>query len=198
MLMKTKYFEDRLAVIILSATILLSACSKTAAPTPVTPVTPVTPITPVTPVTYNYASLSDSLQVSTYNTYISADRNYYIQNSSGTTTFNYWPQAHVLNILEDGFLRTQNSLYTLRMKALLNGIKIENGGAYPNEFYDDMGWLANASMRAYTITSDTAYLNVAQILYTQIQGASNTIAGEVLHGNVRNCIIKIPLQLVTV
>ncbi len=174
MLMKTKYLDNRLVTIVLFAAFVLSSCSKSPATTPVTPVPPVTP--PAT-VTYNYASLSDSLQASTYNTYISVDRNYYIQNSTGTTTFNYWPQAHVLNILEDGYLRTQNALYTLRMKALLTGIKIENGGVYPNEFYDDMGWLANASMRGYSITKDTAYLNVAKILYTEIQGASNTIAG---------------------
>jgi len=173
--MKTKFLDNRLTAMIFFAAIILSSCSKSAAPAPVKTTPPV--VTPPVTVNYNYASLSDSLQLSTYNTFVSAERNYYIQNSSGITTFNYWPQAHVLNILEDGYLRTQNSLYTLRMKALINGIKIENGGAYPNEFYDDMGWLANASLRAYTITSDTAYLNVAKILYTEIQGASNNTAG---------------------
>lgn len=170
-----KNFNYRLALQIVFAVVALSSCSKN------NDVTKgggsKSTDTTVTSFVYNYAALSDSLQLSTYNNFISADHNYYIQNSAGITTFNYWPQAHVLNILEDAYLRTNNSLYTLRMKALLNGIKVENGGAYPNEFYDDMGWLANASVRAYNITSDTAYLNVAKLLYQQIQGASNATAG---------------------
>lgn len=129
------------------------------------------------PVTYNYASLADSLQNATYNTFISADRNYFVQNNAGNTTFNYWPQAHMLDVLLDGYLRTKNTQYTLRMKALLNGIKVENHGAYPNEFYDDMGWLVNASLRSYSATSDADYLNVAKLLYTEIQGGVNNTAG---------------------
>lgn len=127
--------------------------------------------------TYNYASLSDSLQNATYNTFISADRNYFVQNNSGTTNFNYWPQAHMLDVLLDGYLRTKNTQYTLRMKALLNGIKVKNGGGYPNDFYDDMGWLVNASLRSYSATSDADYLNVAQLLYTEIKGGINNTEG---------------------
>ena len=130
-----------------------------------------------TPVSYNYASLADSLQMATYNTYISSNRNYFIQNSAGNTTFNYWPQAHALDVLLDGYLRTKNTQYSARMKALLNGIKTQNGGAYPNEFYDDMGWLANACVRAYSATSDVDYLTVAQTLYTEIKGGYNTTQG---------------------
>jgi predicted alpha-1,6-mannanase (GH76 family) len=169
-----KNFNYRSALQILFAVVALSSCSKK---NDVTGGGKSTDTSTVKPLVYNYSLLSDSLQLSTYNTYISADRNYYIQNSAGTTTFNYWPQAHVLNIFEDAYLRTSNNLYVLRMKALLNGIKTENGGVYPNEFYDDMGWLANASIRAYNITSDTSYLNVAKLLYVQIQGASNNTAG---------------------
>jgi len=129
------------------------------------------------PFVYDYASLSDSLQTATYNTFISNNRNYFVQNNGGNTTFNYWPQAHVLDVMLDAYLRTKNTVYTTRMKALLNGIKITNGGAYPNEFYDDMGWLANASLRAYNVTHDADYLNVAQILYTEIQGGLNNAEG---------------------
>lgn len=152
----------------------LSSCSKKS-----DPVTPVKTgdTTKTTPFVYNYGSLADSLQASTYGTFKSADGNYFIQNNTGTTTFNYWPNAHMLDVLTDGYLRTKSTVYTQRMKALLNGIKIANGGAYPNEFYDDMGWLANASLRDYNITNDADYLNVAQILYAEIKGASNSIAG---------------------
>lgn len=165
-------------VTVASASILVllaTACSKKSDPV-VTKTTTDTTVTPKPPV-YNYASLADSLQSATYDTYISSNRNYFIANSNGNTTFNYWPQAHVLDALLDGYLRTKNSQYTARMKALLNGIKVQNGGAYPNEFYDDMGWLANASLRSYIATNDADYLTVAQTLYTEIKGGYNTTEG---------------------
>ncbi|MBB6107552.1 glycoside hydrolase family 76 protein [Mucilaginibacter lappiensis] len=155
--------------------IALAVCSCSKKNDPITP--PKTVDTTVKGVTYNYSSLADSLQNTTYSAFISANGNYYIQNNAGNTNFNYWPNAHMLDVLTDAYLRTQSVVYSQRMKTLLNGIKITNGGGYPNEFYDDMGWLANASLRDYTITHDADYLNVAQQLYTEIKGGSNTIAG---------------------
>jgi len=172
--MKFKYLDRLLTLSSFVSILFFSACSKKGDPV----VNNKPPDTSVTkPLTYNYSLLADSVQAATYNTFISADRNYFIQNNTGNTTFNYWPQAHVLDVLLDGYLRTKNTQYTARMRALLNGIKIKNGGAYPNEYYDDMGWLANASMRAYNTTSDADYLTVAQILYTEIKGGNNTTYG---------------------
>lgn len=161
-----------IALLLLGTSQLLHSCSKSNDTVNVQPA-----VTPVVNVVYNYSLLSDSLQNSTYVAFISADRNYFIQNNSGNNTFNYWPNANMLDVLTDGYLRTKSAVYTQRMKTLLSGIKTANGGAYPNEFYDDMGWLANASLKAYTINSDADYLTVAQILYTEIKGASNAIAG---------------------
>lgn len=157
----------------LSIGVAISSCSKKN--DSVAPV--VTDTVKATPAVYNYASLADSLQASTYGTFKSADGNYFIQSSGGNATFNYWPNAHMLDVLTDGYLRTKSTTYTQRMKTLLNGVKTTNGGAYLNQFYDDMGWLANASLRDYMITNDADYLNVAQILYSEIKGASNSIAG---------------------
>ena len=171
--MRTKYFDFLTSMQFIVVVLVLCSCSKSNDTASVSK----TPDTTVKSVVYNYSLLADSLQNSTYVAFISADRNYFIQNNSGNNTFNYWPNAHMLDVLLDGYLRTKNTVYTQRMKALLNGIKTTNGGVYSNEFYDDMGWLANASLRAYDVTSDADYLNVAQLLYTEIKGASNTIAG---------------------
>lgn len=173
--MKFKYLNYLLTLSSFVSILFVSACSKKGDPV-VNNKPPDTSVT-VKPPTYNYSSLADSVQAATYNTFISADRNYYVQNSAGNTTFNYWPQAHMLDVLLDGYLRTKDALYTARMKALLNGIKIKNGGAYPNEFYDDMGWLANASLRTYNVNNDADYLTVAQTLYTEIKGGYNNTAG---------------------
>jgi len=174
--MKFKSINHLLGLSVLSIVLFVSSCSKGGNQV-VKNMPPPKDTTGTKPLTYNYSSLADSLQAATYNTFISADRNYYVQNNTGTTTFNYWPQAHMLDVLLDGYLRTKNSLYTARMKALLQGIAVKNGGAYPNEFYDDMGWLANASLRIYNVNNDADYLTVAQTLYTEIKGGSNTTAG---------------------
>ncbi len=173
--MKFKCFCPLLVPSLIAGTLLVSSCSKSS--DPVVKKQPSDTSATTKPEVYNYSLLADTLQASTYNTFISADRTYFVQNNAGNTTFNYWPQAHVLDVLLDGYLRTKDAQYTLRMKALLNGIKAKNGGVYPNEFYDDMGWLANASLRTYLINSDADYLNVAQTLYTEIKGGSNNTAG---------------------
>jgi predicted alpha-1,6-mannanase (GH76 family) len=177
--MKNNCFKFNAGMPVLLAALALSSCAKKSADT-VTPDTPQTPVTPIvtTPVfTYNFAALSDSLQNATYATFLSADGKYFIKNNSGTKDFNYWPNAHVLDVLTDGYLRTKNGTYLTRMKALLNGIKAANGNTYSNEYYDDMGWLANASLRDNVITSDADYLTVAQLLYTEIKTGANATAG---------------------
>lgn len=173
--MKLKCLSPVLLSSLIVGSLLVGSCSKSSDPAVKKQTSDTTATTK--PAVFNYASLADTLQASTYNTFISADRNYFVQNDMGNTTFNYWPQAHVLDVMLDGYLRTKDVQYTLRMKALLNGIKVKNGGVYPNEFYDDMGWLANASMRSYTALNDADYLAVAQTLYTEIKGGYNNTAG---------------------
>lgn len=173
--MKLNCLSPVLLSSLIVGSLLVSACSKSSDPAVKKQMSDTTVTTK--PAVYNYASLADTLQSSTYDTFISADRNYFVQNNTGNTTFNYWPQAHVLDVMLDGYLRTKDAQYTLRMKALLKGIKVKNGGVYPNEFYDDMGWLANASMRSYMALNDADYLAVAQTLYAEIKGGYNTTAG---------------------
>jgi hypothetical protein len=102
-----------------------------------------------TPVaTYDWSATADSLQEKTYSTFISSDSKYFIQNNAGNTSFNYWWNAHALDVFVDAYLRTKNEVYVQRMKALLTGMKDKNNGRYPNEYYDDMEWLALSSLRA--------------------------------------------------
>jgi predicted alpha-1,6-mannanase (GH76 family) len=122
---------------------------------------------------YRWAATADSLQETTYNKFISANGQYFIQNTSGNTTFNYWWNAHALDVLVDGYLRTKNPVYKPRMITLLNGVKTTNGGALPNEYYDDMEWMALACLRAHNATGDAAFLDATVLLWTDIQGAWN-------------------------
>ncbi|WP_434979322.1 glycoside hydrolase family 76 protein [Daejeonia sp. YH14] len=113
---------------------------------------------------YTYAATADSMQTATYNTYLGGN-NTFIQDNAGNTTFNYWPNAHALDVLVDGYIRTGDQSYVAKMKALHDGIKIKNGGDFNNVFNDDMIWLGNACMRAYAATNDTDYKNTAIYLW---------------------------------
>jgi predicted alpha-1,6-mannanase (GH76 family) len=63
------------------------------------------------------------------------------------------------------------------MKSLLNGTRVTNGNKYQNEYYDDMEWLALASLRAYEATNDNDYLDAANTLWTDIKTGQNTNQG---------------------
>lgn len=128
-------------------------------------------------VNYTFAATADTLQEKTYTTFLSANGNYFVQNNSGNTNYNYWPQAHTLDVFTDGYLRTKNEIYKQRMKSLLNGTYKTNGNKYENEYYDDMEWLALASLRAYDATKDADYLAAAKTLWADIKTGKNSNQG---------------------
>lgn len=132
---------------------------------------------PTAPVNYTFAATADSLQDKTYTTFISANGNYFVQNNAGNTAYNYWPQAHTLDVFTDAYLRTKNEVYKQRMKSLLNGTRITNGNKYQNDYYDDMEWLALASLRAFEATGDNDYMTAANILWTDIKTGKNDSQG---------------------
>ncbi len=128
--------------------------------------------------TYDYNALADSVQAQTYQTYISSNGNYFVQDNQGNSTFNYWPNAHVLDVMVDAYQRSKDEVYVQRMKSLLNGIKTENNNVFPNDFYDDMGWLALSSLNAYDATKDEVYMQATDILWTDMQkGITNVMGG---------------------
>lgn len=96
-----------------------------------------------------YGPVAETLQSTTHNSFISSNGNYYKQNNTDNSNFNYWWNAHRVDVLADGYLRTRSDVYKQRMKTLLRGIKTTNGNTYINHFYDDMEWLAISSLRAY-------------------------------------------------
>jgi predicted alpha-1,6-mannanase (GH76 family) len=117
---------------------------------------------------YTWAQTADSLQLSTYNNYLGSNGTF-VQDNAGNSSFNYWPNAHALDVLVDGYLRTGNDNYKTKMKALLAGIKVKNGNTYDNIFNDDMLWLANSCLRAYNATNDQDYKDVADFLWERIK-----------------------------
>ncbi|WP_084163861.1 glycoside hydrolase family 76 protein [Olivibacter sitiensis] len=128
-------------------------------------------------VNYTWHATADSLQATTYEVFLSANGRYFKENNTSSNNFHYWWNAHMLDVLVDGYERTEDAAYVPKMKNLLLGIRETNNGHYPNEFYDDMEWLALSALRAYDLTQDADYLDAVEILWADIQTGINDHQG---------------------
>jgi predicted alpha-1,6-mannanase (GH76 family) len=129
------------------------------------------------PVVYEWAKWADSAQNALNVQYWSVDEKYYNQDNNGHKGFNYWWNAHALDVLVDGYNRTKAPAYITQMNALLDGMYKKNGNKWTNNFYDDMEWMALACLRAYDATKDIKFKNLAELLWTSIKGGWTTVNG---------------------
>lgn len=155
---------------LLGALGLLAACRE-----PVDDMITPAPPKPVA-VEANWAVRADSAQAALNGSFWSSDQ-YYLQNNAGQTNFNYWWQAHGLDVLLDGYQRTKVADYLTRMQQLQQGTKKKNGNTYLNTYYDDMAWQALANLRAYQLTQDPSYKATALLLWSDLKGGWNTSQG---------------------
>lgn len=119
---------------------------------------------------------ADELQQQTYSIYFTTAGTYR-QDNTGNESFNYWWNAHMLDVLVDGYERTGDVSYLPKMKELLQGIAVRNGGGFENVYIDDMEWLGIASLRAYEATGDVMYKEVAVTLWEEIKQGWNDVHG---------------------
>ncbi|PIF05789.1 MAG: glycosyl hydrolase family 76 [Draconibacterium sp.] len=129
--------------------------------------TPLVPDRGTGSVVIDWGKTADSIQDATYITYLGTNGTFN-QDNQGNTTFNYWPNAHVLNILTDAYLRTNKASYFPKMINLLHGIKSKNGDTFSIVYNDDMLWLANACIRAYNATGNEQYKQTAEFLWNDV------------------------------
>jgi len=94
-----------------------------------------------------------------------------------TDPFNYWWLAHAADTLTDGLARTGDSKYKRRLSTLYEGILERNGGEWPNEYYDDMEWMALAWLRAYGAANEEKYRRAALVLWEDIKHGWNGYMG---------------------
>lgn len=125
---------------------------------------------------YTWSATADAMQESTYTTYLTSNGTFRHNNQSNEF-FNYWWNAHMVDVLLDGYLRTRDEVYISRIKALVQGIEVRNGGSYPNDFNDDMQWLAIACARVYEATDDPFYLDIAKLLWEEIKKSWSDLYG---------------------
>lgn len=102
---------------------------------------------------------------------------YFNTDNSGNTSFQYWPNAHGLDVLIDAYERTNDESYKVYFNQWFTGVKASNGNTWNNDFYDDMEWNALALLRAFKATNDIKYKNAALELWGYIKDGWNENAG---------------------
>lgn len=128
-------------------------------------------------VSADWNALADSSTNSLIDLFWNEGLNYFNSNSAGDDSFEYWPQAHALDVLTDAYARTGSDRYKTLIGKWFNGVKKGNGDKWENDFYDDMEWIALALEKAYRSTSDKGYLTTAEEIYGMIAKGWNDYAG---------------------
>lgn len=105
------------------------------------------------------------------------DRHYCNYDSAGDTTFHYWPQAHVLDVFTDWYLRTKDPRILKLYDEWYEGVPAANGGSFWNPYYDDMEWNGIATLRVYQATGDRRFLDAAVRLWDDILPGWNERGG---------------------
>ncbi len=123
----------------------------------------------------DWEAVADSVQHATLTAFYSEEGQYIMQDNGGNRTFHYWWNAHVLDVLVDAHLRGNDQ--EGRMLAILRGIKSNNNDQLPNDYYDDMEWLALASLRAYHATGNQEFLEATVVLWEDIKTGWNDHQG---------------------
>ncbi|MBG8555451.1 glycoside hydrolase family 76 protein [Hymenobacter guriensis] len=166
------FLFSRMAACVLLGGLLLPACNE-----PVDDaIAPPKPTPPAVAVA-NWAARADSAQEALQKYYWAPTGQYYWQNNLGKPDYNYWWQAHGLDILLDGYQRTQKTEFLTRIKDLQQGAKAKNGNTWLNNWYDDMAWHAVANLRAFQLTQDPAYKAIALLLWDDIKTGWNEQQG---------------------
>lgn len=97
--------------------------------------------------------------------------------STGVLNFQYWPQAHALDVIIDAYLRTGDVTYKNYISQWFEGVKVKNGNTFKNDYYDDMEWNALAILRAFKVTGDVKYKEAALEIWEYIKVGWNENAG---------------------
>jgi predicted alpha-1,6-mannanase (GH76 family) len=132
---------------------------------------------------YNWPLIADSSSNALISSFYNQSSKTFNKNNAGDLTFNYWPNAHALDVLVDAYLRTNDAAIKTRMDDVLDGMKAKNGGTYINHFYDDMEWMTLACLRAYEATSDDRYKTTAELLWNDIKGGWDDTFGGGIYWN---------------
>ena len=129
------------------------------------------------PVQGLWSQRADTSSVALADYFWNQEFHYCNYNSAGDTTFHYWPQAHVLDVFTDWYLRTEDPRILDLYDQWYQGVPAANGGSFWNQYYDDMEWNGIAALRAYQATGQKRFLETARQLWDFIIPGWNNLAG---------------------
>jgi predicted alpha-1,6-mannanase (GH76 family) len=87
-------------------------------------------------------------------------------NASGLwTTTGWWNGANCLDAVESAIVANSGAKY---LNVITNTFNLNSGGNFLNNYYDDEGWWAEAWIRAYDLTGDSRYLNMAKTIFADM------------------------------
>ena len=112
--------------------------------------------------------------------------------------WNYWMQPQALDVLVDAYLRTQDIKYLEYMNDWAEGVGATNGTkenlgelSFRNFYYDDMEWVGLATLRAYDVTNDKKFLDIAKNVWNDIKGGwTDELGGGILWTKTTNASSK--------
>ncbi|MBO0947639.1 glycoside hydrolase family 76 protein [Fibrella forsythiae] len=131
----------------------------------------------VKPEQVNWNAIADSSSMALDTQFFNPAGRYFNVNNSGKTDFNYWPQAHALDLLVDAYTRTNDARYLTHMNDWFVGVPVKNGNSFLNTYYDDMLWNALAMLRAYDATKDKKWLDATRLLWDDIKLGWSDVQG---------------------
>lgn len=135
----------------------------------------------------DWSAAADSSSTSFVNVYWNSTKRHFNNDNFGTVNqFDYWPEAHGLDVLVDAYTRTKGNLYKDKITDFYEGVKAKNGNSFYNNYYDDMGWHGMAHLRAFEATGDARYEASAKQLWQWIVTGWNDFDGGGIPWNHEN------------
>jgi len=135
----------------------------------------------------NWTTAADSSSTAFANVYWNSTKHHFNDDNLGTISqYDYWPEAHGLDVLVDAYQRTKSEVYKQRIFDFYEGVKAKNGGGFYNNYYDDMGWHGMAHLRALEATGDVRYEESAKKLWEYIVAGWNLDDGGGIPWNHEN------------
>ncbi|MDF5731836.1 MAG: glycoside hydrolase family 76 protein [Rhizonema sp. PD38] len=101
-------------------------------------------------------------------------QNFYNSSTGLWDTTGWWNGANALVTTIDHAVRTNTKIYLGNISNTFDKHKQSN---FLNNFYDDEGWWALAWIKAYDLTGESRYLDMAKIIFNDMKGGWDSTCG---------------------
>ena len=130
-------------------------------------------------VTSYWTAIADSSTKTLITGFFNNNPGYFMRgvSGSGDSGFEYWPNAHCLDVVIDAFNRTKDTYYSNIFDRWYTGVHQRNGNTFLNRYYDDMAWSALAMLRIYDLTRDQKWLTACRTVWNDMKGGWNSHNG---------------------